>query len=401
METIKILGQKRNSIVKLVKLKNGNEAVVKYYPKYCKSMLVELNILATCQHQNIVKLVELVSANENEAIGMVMEKEENSYIDILRDKQITLVERIMFLLQIAYGIRYLHFNNIVHFDLKSENIMVTKGICKIIDFGSSEYLFSKKIITNQLKCTTTHRPPEGFNSGKEKVILDYAFDIWSFGMIMLETFTGIPIYQNIYFPVYHKKEDGLYDFEYDNKFHKYITSVNFGAYIYHKLPKELHDCLNSNPKFRPSINEIICTLTNMLAALENKKYSMFNFDNSLALRIFPIIKSENDNKAIQYCINVIDTLNKNNNFDQNFKKILVWYTTSLVERIYSNFDNTKINKNYIDLVITLSYYFMNIDFILPAEKRFTKINVSDSKIMDEIILATNGIIFHPNKYLQP
>ncbi|XWV24802.1 Serine/threonine protein kinase [Tupanvirus deep ocean] len=399
METIKILGKKHNSVVKLVKLKNGNEVVVKYYPKHCKSMLVEMNILATCQHQNIVKLVELISTNENEPIGMTMEKEENSYIDVLCNKQLTHIEKIIFLLQIAYGIRYLHFNNIVHLDLKSENIMVTKGICKIIDFGSSEYLFTKILSTNQLKCTTTHRPPEGFNNGKEKANLNYAFDIWSFGMIMLETFTATPIYQNKHFPIYHKKDDGSYNFEYDDKFHKYLSSVNFGAYVYNKLPKELHDCLNLNPKFRPNINEIICTLTNMLSGLENKNFLNFHFDNSLALRTFPIIKSKNDINAIQYCTNIINSLNKNNNFDQVCNKILLWYTTSLTERLYSNLDNKKLNKNYIDLVITLSYYFMNIDNMLPLEKRFTKISLTNGKILNEIILATNGIVFHPNQYL--
>jgi len=44
--------------------------------------------------------------------------------------------------QILEGVIYLHSMNIVHRDIKLENILITKknqkGICKIIDFGAAK-----------------------------------------------------------------------------------------------------------------------------------------------------------------------------------------------------------------------------------------------------------------------
>lgn len=92
--------------------------------------------------------------------------------------------------QLLEGLAFLGSQNIVHCDLKPENILLsdyTKGSIKLIDFGSS-CLENEKVYTYIQ--SRFYRSPE--------VILgaDYnrAIDMWSFGCIIAELYTGMPIF---------------------------------------------------------------------------------------------------------------------------------------------------------------------------------------------------------------
>jgi serine/threonine protein kinase len=400
MEKIKILGQKQNSIVELVKLSDGREAVVKYYPIFSRSMFIEMNIMATSNHQNIIKLVKLISSKNDDFIYMVMEKEEFSLADILQITNLPPIDKIIFLLQIAYGIRHLHVNNIIHLDLTLENIMVTNAVCKIIDFGSAEYIFTDKIQTNQLKCTCTHRAPEGFGPkgfapkgfgpNPTNIVIDRSFDIWSFGIIMLELYSGTPLYLNNFFPCYQKNSVGLYNYDYDSKVKNILASAEFVKFVKKNLPIGLQACLNSGSAFRPDINQVICILTNMLNDLVGCNPTVFEFDNSIELKSNIIVKCLADKNAVEYCQNICDTISKKY---VGYSKHTKWYTCCLIERLFCTLANPNLNKKYIDQAILLCHKFENQNNFLVEDLDTKK------KILVDIIMATNGILFHYNKYL--
>ena len=95
-----------------------------------------------------------------------------------------------FAIQILQALVLLQQSRIIHCDLKPENILLKQsgrsGI-KVIDFGSSCY-FDKKIFTYIQ--SRFYRAPE--------IILGISYtsaiDMWSFGCILVEMFTGVPIF---------------------------------------------------------------------------------------------------------------------------------------------------------------------------------------------------------------
>lgn len=101
---------------------------------------------------------------------------------------------------VASALTYLHGIGIMHGDLTCANIMVMsdkqdpRGFhLKVADFGQAQ-VFSKWIAKNrsvQTYGTVTHQPPEVLMQGT----LSPAADVWAYGMLMYELFTGSPPYK--------------------------------------------------------------------------------------------------------------------------------------------------------------------------------------------------------------
>ena len=93
------------------------------------------------------------------------------------------------LLQLLEALKYLHSRQVFHRDLKPENIMLTfKGDnVKIIDFGLAS---DDTIVDNLVKAgTPKYAAPEVGNNARSA---DQRTDIYSFGLILIEIFTGSP-----------------------------------------------------------------------------------------------------------------------------------------------------------------------------------------------------------------
>ena len=86
--------------------------------------------------------------------------------------------------------KFLRDEDIIHCDLKPENILLKspdKSGIKIIDFGSS--CFSDQKIYSYIQ-SRFYRAPEIITG----IPYTTGIDMWSFGCILIELYTGIPIF---------------------------------------------------------------------------------------------------------------------------------------------------------------------------------------------------------------
>ncbi|GAB9477594.1 Tkl protein kinase, partial [Globisporangium polare] len=94
------------------------------------------------------------------------------------------------LYQVALGLQHLHENNVLHNDLKCDNVLIgSDGDAKIADFGLSSILNSAEVrIDPRKQGAVQWRSPEYLRGER----LTLASDIYAFAMLILEAMTGQP-----------------------------------------------------------------------------------------------------------------------------------------------------------------------------------------------------------------
>ena len=95
-----------------------------------------------------------------------------------------------FAIQLLVSLHYMKEHNIIHCDMKPENILLRKpnksGI-KVIDFGSGTYEADQFYTYIQSRF---YRAPEIMLG----IAYTTAIDMWSFGCIVYECLVGVPIF---------------------------------------------------------------------------------------------------------------------------------------------------------------------------------------------------------------
>ncbi|KAF9980288.1 hypothetical protein BGZ75_008625 [Mortierella antarctica] len=150
----------------------------------------EVAILKKLHHPNIVKLYEVLDVSSDDSMYMVFEMCEKGVLmpvsltekceDVFSDEDCRDVFQ-----QMVLGIEYLHEHDIIHRDIKPDNLLRSgDGTVKIVDFGVSE-MFNKKgdDMTKKSAGSPAFMAPElcrhdhGEVSGR-------ATDIWSMGVTL-------------------------------------------------------------------------------------------------------------------------------------------------------------------------------------------------------------------------
>lgn len=164
----------------------------------CKDdILKEIKILEmSIDHPRMIGLHEIYeSATE---VILVLEfaigGELHPYCVAERDGSFTESDVVRLLFQILEGVKHLHDQNIVHLDLKPQNILLTneeirEGDIKLIDFGIAKWL-SKDAEVREIVGTVDYVAPEVVNF--EPISL--ATDMWSVGVVAYVMLTGISPY---------------------------------------------------------------------------------------------------------------------------------------------------------------------------------------------------------------
>ena len=171
--------------------------VIKNDPTFQYQAGIEVKILTHLRDNdpndknNIIRLIEVFSFRNH--LCIVFELLSINLYDFLKQGNfkglsLSLIRR--FAIQILYALNYVKWENIIHWDLKPENIILkdpSKSGIKVIDFGSSWFVDQQLYTYIQSRF---YRAPEIIFG----IRYSNAIDMWSFGCILAELYTGYPIF---------------------------------------------------------------------------------------------------------------------------------------------------------------------------------------------------------------
>ncbi|TKY51800.1 phosphorylation protein [Spatholobus suberectus] len=229
----------------------------------------EAQILSTLHHPNVVAFYGVVPDGPGGTLATVTEyMVHGSLRNVLMKKEKVLDrrKRLLIAMDAAFGMEYLHLKNIVHFDLKCDNLLVNLGdperpVCKVGDFGLSR-IKCNTLVSGGVRGTLPWMAPELLDGNSCRV--SEKVDIFSFGIAMWEILTGEEPYANMH------------------------CGAIIGGIVNNTLrppiPKRcdfewkklMEECWSPDPAARPTFTEVKNRLRNMSAALLKRRHNIGN-----------------------------------------------------------------------------------------------------------------------------
>jgi eukaryotic-like serine/threonine-protein kinase len=162
------------------------------YAELLRRFLNERQTLAALDHPHIVKLLDGGSTEESLPY-LVMDYVEGVPIDEYCDEHtLSVQQRLRLFCTVCEAVAYAHQHNVIHRDLKPNNILVTRdGKAKLLDFGIAKVLDTSN--TLQLATRTANRHLTPAFASPEQVRGDTVAattDIYSLGVLLYALLTG-------------------------------------------------------------------------------------------------------------------------------------------------------------------------------------------------------------------
>ena len=312
-------------------LSDNSHCVIKQIPldgldeQEKKETYNEVLILKKVNHSNIIKFIDVFKKSKPiNTLNIVTEYADdgdlNQKIEKLKQKKSPFTEKeiINYLIQICLALNHIHKKKIIHRDLKSGNIFLTKGgLVKLGDFGISKGFKNTWEKAKSKVGTPYYLSPEIINNKP----YDSKSDIWALGVMLYEMMTfKMPFNANSLPALSLKILRGIYQ--------------QPSSYYSKDLINLVKQCLTLEPKKRPSAEMIL--KMNFIKKRICGYLDDINFNENLSMTVIRKYKEKKEKKIIGLNNKkVISNRNKNNN-DINNKKLKINFNNS-----NKNFDNDK------------------------------------------------------------
>jgi serine/threonine protein kinase len=152
----------------------------------------EITILKEIEHPNVVKFLDTFYGAGNLFIAYELLDRDLSYL--IGSKEVSLTESVIkgLMRQFLSGLAEIHRYNVIHRDLKPQNLLLSKsGLLKIADFGFARFIASPGRDMTSGVISEWYRPPEIFFGATN---YSYSVDIWSAGCIFGEFLQKFPLF---------------------------------------------------------------------------------------------------------------------------------------------------------------------------------------------------------------
>jgi serine/threonine protein kinase len=322
--------------------------------KYYDSIINELNILRLVKNKsnNIEKFYGVYYSKEENTIWIILEYfEYGNIMSYLTKINYPINEELIstIIQNVLFGLLYLHSINIIHRDIKCQNLLLSdEGRVKISDFGIS---INKNVLNCNNRVGTPYwMSPEVINRQRynEKT------DIWSLGIICYELVEGEPPYSEFKPNVVMKKIienpiKGLKNPEkYSNEFNDFVSL-----------------CLNVDFNKRPNIPQLLehkfikkSGSVKFLQKIIEENNSLFYKDiNSISLNYE--YSNVNTSEKNNFDLNSYNNINESNSNFNESDSIIIHNTESSI--IIKNNSLKKNDLNYKEILKYNSNY-SNLEF---------------------------------------
>lgn len=163
--------------------------VIKIYPEIALLIETEVELQKACHdHVNVVRLLSSFNFRNQFQLILMELCPNGSLIDLqVKHKFIDFDDLLPIVRQIMKGIEYIHSQNVIHRDLKPDNVLICENQrVKIADFSLAIKCDAKKEDVKAFCGTIPYMAPEIVN--KEGAV--FASDIWAIGVMVYYMYYG-------------------------------------------------------------------------------------------------------------------------------------------------------------------------------------------------------------------
>ncbi|EPY52665.1 STE/STE20/PAKA protein kinase Shk2 [Schizosaccharomyces cryophilus OY26] len=247
------LGQGASGSVYLAKVKAGNQVykdelvAVKsmdlHFQNRKELILNEITVMRESFHPNIVSFLDAFLIKDRHLWVIMEYMNAGSLTNIIQQHKLTEEHVARICLEICKGIQHLHARNVIHRDIKSDNVLLDKqGNIKITDFGFCARLMDRSHKRVTMVGTPYWMAPEIIKQQKYGTKVD----IWSLGIMIIEMLENEPPYL---------REDPIKALYMIAK--TGAPSLKKPELVSKELHSFLNSCLNSETIFRATAAELL------------------------------------------------------------------------------------------------------------------------------------------------